>query len=128
MAKKFSINDDDVAMVTALQSKVKSSREEKRKEETPKAFKKPTTDYIRLDLIVRDTVKSKVAYITKEGKNVERPIMIQTERVKVDYKEYVYTMAKLNGVSATEYIQNLIDEDMKANKDKYKKVKKLSRV
>lgn len=73
-----------------------------------KPFKKPNSDYYRLDLIVRELESGKM-----------------TEAIKTDYKEYLNTMAAVEGVSITKYIHSLLDDDMKKRSKEYEAVKKV---
>ena len=60
-----------------------------------KPFKKPNSDYYRLDLILRDVV---------DGKMVED--------IKTDYMSFVKEEAHKHRVSIAKYIQSLIDKQM----------------
>lgn len=73
-----------------------------------KPFKKPNSDYYRLELITRETVDGKL-----------------TETIKTDYKDYLVKMAAVDSVSITKYIHKLIDNDMKKRKKDYEEIKKL---
>ena len=73
-----------------------------------KPFKKPNSDYYRLDLIVRELESGKM-----------------TEAIKTDYKEYLTTMAAVEGVSITKYIHSLLDDDMKKRNKEYEAAKKV---
>jgi hypothetical protein len=73
-----------------------------------KPFKKPSSDYYRLDLVTRGLNNGKM-----------------TETIKMNYKEYLRKMAAAEGVSVTKYIHNLIEKDMKKNKKEYQKVCKV---
>lgn len=82
--------------------------ENKAKKEVVKPFKKPNSDYYRLDLVLREVVGGKMA-----------------ETIKTDYKGYVETMAAIEGTSITKYIQSLIDRDMNERKATFEEAKKL---
>lgn len=106
-------------MMAGLSSQVKEIKQKQRKEDPErkkaaelKPFNKPSGDYYRLDMVVRDTIK---------GAN-NHPIT--TEAIKVDYKDYISTMAAAERVSITKYIHRLIDEDMEKNKRRYKQLKR----
>ena len=75
----------------------------KAKTDTQRPYKKPNSDYYRLDLVKRSTVLNNTT---------NRRIL--TESIEKDYREYI------NGVrgcaSITEYIHKLIDTDMVQNK------------
>lgn len=86
---------DTVAVVT--QSDEKQST-------VVKPFKKPASDYYRLDLVKRQTV------VKEKGKG--NRVMI--EDVDTDYREYLDSVR--GTMSITAYIQALLDKDMKANK------------
>jgi hypothetical protein len=73
-----------------------------------KPFKKPNSDYYRLDLIAREIVNGKM-----------------TADIKTNYKEYLEIMAAVEGVSITRYIQGLLDTDMSKRKQLYKAQKEL---
>lgn len=73
-----------------------------------KPFKKPNSDYYRLDLIVRELESGKM-----------------TEAIKTDYKEYLTKMAAVEGVSITKYIHSLLDDDMKKRSKEYEAAKKV---
>jgi hypothetical protein len=74
-----------------------------------KPFKKPNSDYFRLDLIVRGLAKGKM-----------------TSDIRVNYKDYLETMAAAEGVSLTKYIHGMIEREMnsKAYKQKYEQIVK----
>lgn len=82
---------------------VTTTKPEKISEPPKKPFKKPNSDYYRLDMISRAIVG---------GKTVET--------IRTNYKEYVETMASSDGISITKYIQNLIDADMRKPKNRQK--------
>lgn len=86
---------DTVAVVT--QSDEKQST-------VVKPFKKPASDYYRLDLVKRQTV------VKEKGKG--NRVMIKD--VDTDYREYLDSVR--GTMSITAYIQALLDKDMKANK------------
>lgn len=69
-----------------------------------KAFKKPTTDYYRLDLVKRKTVAK------QQGKGSK----VMIEDIETNYREYLDSVR--GTMSITGYIQALIDKDMKAKK------------
>lgn len=90
-----------------------------------KAYKKPNSDYIRLDLVIRKVTNKA---IVNESKNTERQFVdpgkykgkvwqrqVLTEEIETDYKTYLQARAKEENTSITRYIQNLIAEDMKKN-------------
>lgn len=77
------------------------------------SFKKPRGDYYSLDLVVRDTVETQIEYKTKGGRTVARSIMVQTEGIKRNYKEYLERRAGEERTSITKYIHSLIEEDMR---------------
>jgi hypothetical protein len=83
-------------------------RATKEQEQPQKAFKKPNSDYYRLDLIVRGVQDGRL-----------------TSEIKTDYKEYLETMSALDGISITKYIHSLIDSDRKNREKIYKDLKKL---
>jgi hypothetical protein len=90
-----------------IENMERSKKQPPVKLQTP--FKKPNSDYYRLDLIVRGVAMGKM-----------------TSDIRVNYKDYVETMAAAKGISITKYIQSLIDKDMntKANKQQYEELKK----
>lgn len=110
MAKKLTIDNSTEDLFAALPGKAKSDLHKQRE---PEPFKKPTGDYYRLDMVVRDTIKGKKGH----------PVI--TEKVLADYKDYVNTMAGAEHISITKYIHRLIDEDMAKNSKKYKQLKKI---
>lgn len=69
-----------------------------------KPFKKPASDYYRLDLVKRQTVAK------EKGKG--NRVMI--EDVDTDYREYLDSVR--GRMSITAYIHALLDKDMKAKK------------
>lgn len=84
-----------------------------------KPFAKPSSDYYRLDLVVRGTVKVDEEYKrTRNGKTstIKRKVVMQTDEVIKDYKTYLTARANAENVSITKYIHNLIDADMKKHK------------
>lgn len=66
-------------------------------------FKKPNSDYLRLDMIIRKVADGKM-----------------TSDVRKNYMEYVKAMARIEGVSMTKYLQNLIEKDMQIEENKHK--------
>ena len=112
MALKKNINlDDTMDMLNGISEQVKESKQKQREPEKP-PFKKPTSDYYRLDMIVRETIPGKKGH----------PVI--TEDIKADYKDYISTMAAAEGVSITKYIHKLIEMDMYVHKSDYKRIKK----
>lgn len=111
MAKRTQIDNDTLAMFSELGNRVKQSRAKEHQEQ----FKKPTSDYYRLDLVVRDTAMGSKGH----------PIM--TKDIKKDYKEYLSIMSKAEGISMTKYLHKLIEEDMQSKEKQYKAIKKLTR-
>ena len=101
MAKRTQIDDDTLNMLNGVGSKVKESRAKQR---TVTPFKKPNSDYYRLDLVVRESVPG------SKGHNV------MCEDIKADYKAYLDSVR--GTMSITKYIHNLIEQDMKKNKAK----------
>lgn len=93
---------------------------------TSKPFRKPTSDYIRLDLVIRkksivakeNTSTSNHDLInnpgTYKGKVWNRQVI--TQDIEKDYKTYLEQRANETGLSVTKYIHNLIDADMEQNK------------
>lgn len=91
-----------------------------------KKFQKPTSDYIRLDLVIRkkqtiaikNTSTSNHDLInepgTYKGKVWNRQVI--TQDIEKDYKTYLEQRADATGLSVTKYIHNLIDADMEQNK------------
>lgn len=73
-----------------------------------KPFKKPNSDYYRLDLIVRGVADGKM-----------------NETIKTNYKDYLSVMTAVDGISITKYIQALIDNDMKNRNKEYTAAKKI---
>lgn len=125
MASKSKLSqalDDSSSYLANAKDVVKQARKSER--ETPKSFKKPTSDYYRLDLVVRGTKAEKTTYTTKKGTKVITPVDIQTETIVKDYKSYLSDMAQADGISLTKYIHKLIDADMELNEKKYKKILK----
>lgn len=115
MALKKNINlDDTMSMLDGISNQVKESKQKQREPERP-PFKKPTSDYYRLDMIVRETIQGKKGH----------PVI--TEDIKTDYKDYITVMANAEGLSITKYIHKLIDQDMEQNKRKYKQLCKLNK-
>lgn len=115
MALKKNLNlDNTMNMLSGLSEQVKETKQKQREPEK-KPFKKPRGDYYNLDMIVRETIPGPKGH----------PII--TEGIKVNYKDYIQAMAAGEGLSITKYIHKLIDEDMEANKDKYKKISKLKK-
>lgn len=111
MAKKdLKAAAQQASSFVGLQDKAQSTTA---KQFSATAFKKPNSDYYRLDLVVRDTVTN--------GKS--KPKMV--ESIKVNYKEYLTIMSGYEGVSITKYIQGLIDADMKKNKELYNDLQNL---
>lgn len=109
MAKKLETDIDALNMISGMSKRVKESRSKERQAPT---FKKPSSDYYNLDMVVRDTVMGTKGH----------PII--TEGIRTNYKEYIRTMAGIEGISITKYIHNLIDADMMQNEKKYKALKK----
>lgn len=68
-----------------------------------KPFKKPNSDYYRLDLIVRGVVDGKM-----------------TEDIKVDYMSFVKEQAYKRRESVAKYIQALINKEMHKDKSAYR--------
>lgn len=68
-----------------------------------KAFKKPASDYYRLDVVVRKTAK------TDRGYNVVR------EDIDKDYRKYLKMISHKNETTIAKYLQKLIEEDAKAH-------------
>ena len=68
-----------------------------------KPFKKPNSDYYRLDLIVRGVVDGK-----------------QTEDIKTDYMSFVKEQAYKRRESVAKYIQGLIGKEMNKDKSAYR--------
>lgn len=93
-SKRTQIDNDTLDMFNELGSRVKQSRAKEHKE----PFKKPTSDYYRLDLVVRDSVPG------DKGHNV----MIKD--IKTDYRAYLDSVRGTQSI--TKYIHNLIDKDM----------------
>lgn len=73
------------------------------------AFKKPNSDYYRLDLVTRQQ--------DAKGKMIEA--------IKTDYKAYLTAMARAEGLSLTKYLHKLIDEDMERNAKRYEELKQV---
>jgi len=111
MAKKFDILSEQISNAKPKETAVKTERVTANvgapitPVSTPvfniKPFKKPNSDYYRLDLIIRDTVMGAKGH----------PVM--TEQVKTNYKEYLEQRAHEEHKSISDYIHSLIDEDMK---------------
>lgn len=99
--KRTTIDSDTLNMLNGVGNKVKESRQRQRAVEP---FKKPNSDYYRLDLVVRDSVPG------TKGHNV------MTENVKTNYKEYLDSVR--GTMSITKYIHSLIEQDMKKHKVK----------
>lgn len=115
MALKKNLNlADTMTMLNGLSDQVKTTKQKQRGPEA-KPFKKPRGDYYNLDMIIRETIPGPKGH----------PIL--TDKIKVDYKEYIQAMAAGEGLSITKYIHKLIDQDMETNKDKYKKISKLKK-
>lgn len=126
MTKKKLGSDNIFDMLDESSEQVKESKQKQReilKHQEPeiKPFKKPGSDYYRLDMVVRDTKQSKVSY-ELNGKRIETTKPISTEDIVKDYKSYVSTMAAAEGISITKYIHRLIDNDMELNSKKYKQL------
>lgn len=123
MAKNLKFDESTEDLFAALPGKAK---EEIHKQKEPKVetFKKPTGDYYRLDMVVRDTATIRKKVTTRTG-TIERNFEVTTEKVKADYMDYIKTMAAAEGISITKYIHRLIDEDMAKNSKKYKQLKKI---
>lgn len=68
-----------------------------------KSFKKPNSDYYRLDLIVRGVVDGR-----------------QTEDIKTDYMSFVKEQAYKRRESMAKYIQELIGKEMDKDKSAYR--------
>lgn len=106
MAKKLDLKAAAQANdFTGMQQKAEDATA---KQFTKAAFKKPNSDYLRLDLVVRDT--------THTG-TCGKPKMI--EKVRADYKTYIEAMSGLEKISMTKYIHKLIEMDMERNKNVY---------
>ena len=97
MAKRrTTIDTDTLDVIDGLKNKVKESRE---KERSKQPFTKPSSDYYRLDLVLRETIPGSKGH----------PIM--TEEIKTDYRAYINSVR--GNMSITKYIHSLIDQDMK---------------
>lgn len=96
-SKRTTIDNDTLVQLNGVGGKVKESRQRKRAV-TP--FKKPNSDYYRLDLVVRNSVLNETT-----GHNV------MVEDIKADYKAYLDSVR--GTMSITKYIHNLIEQDMK---------------
>lgn len=121
MAKTLKVDSGALDILDGAGDQVKQTKKKQRedqqkeydKHKTFKKFTKPVGDYYRLDMVVRETVPGR-------GKQ-----QVITEDIKVDYKDYVDTMAKAEGLnSITKYIHRLLDEDMAKNGKRYKQIKK----
>lgn len=66
-------------------------------------FKKPNSDYYRLDLVIRSVVDGKM-----------------TENIKTDYMSFVKEEAYNRRISITKYIQSLIDKQMNKKKSLFR--------
>lgn len=100
MAKKKTIDNDTLNMLNGLGSKAEQTfKETREKERKILPFKKPNSDYYRLDLVVRNNVPG------AKGHNV------MVEEIKTDYKAYLDSVR--GNMSITKYIHKLIDSDMK---------------
>jgi len=99
-SKRTQISDDTLDMFNELGSRVKQNRNKEHKA----PFTKPTSDYYRLDLIVRESIPG------AKGHNV------MTEDIKVNYREYLDSVRGTQSI--TKYIHSLIDKDMQRNKRK----------
>lgn len=110
--KKSLISDDITNMFSGMSKK---SYEKASKERGLQAYKKPSSDYYRLDLIVRDTIETTKQYTRENGKVISRPIPIQSDKILKDYKSYLTKRAKEESTSITKYLHRLIDADMKKN-------------
>lgn len=103
MAKKTKIDNDTLSMLSGLGTKAKESfKETREKEKNLTPFKKPNSDYYRLDLVVRDNVPG------AKGHNV------MVKDIKTDYKAYLDSVRGTQSI--TKYIHGLIDQDMKKHK------------
>lgn len=91
---KKGISTDTLTMINGMRDKTKAS-----KGKTRERFKKPSGDYYRLDLVVRDTAK---------GEN-GRAVML--EDIKTDYRAYIDSVRGTDSITA--YIHKLLDNDMK---------------
>lgn len=67
---------------------------------------KPNSDYHRLDLVIRKVESGKI-----------------TKEIEKDYKSYLGVMARVDDVSITKYIHNLIEKDMKKRNKEYELAK-----
>ena len=111
MAKKLKVDDSTLNMLDGVSMQVKASKQKQREPEKP-PFKKPVSDYYRLDMIIRETTPGKKGH----------PVI--TEDIKTNYKDYISTMAAAEGISITKYIHKLIDNDMELNSKRYKQLTK----
>lgn len=112
MAKKTLLSSDIMDTMNGL---TKKAQELASKDRKFVEFKKPTTDYYKLDLIIRKTRQTTTRYTRKNGQVIIRPILMQCEDIEKNYRAYLDERAKVNGVTISEYIHNLLDEDMRKN-------------
>lgn len=71
-------------------------------------YKKPNSDYFRLDLVIRGKNKG----ITENALDREQLVSTQTDEILVDYKTYLHDRASECGISITKYLHRLIEKDM----------------
>lgn len=114
MAKKNLLSSDIMDTMSGLTKKAQEVASKDRKKPIP--FKKPASDSLFLDLVIRDTEEVTTTYTRKSGKVIERKMIIQTEAIKKDYKSYLVARAEAEGISITKYIHGLIDADMSKHK------------
>ena len=108
MAKK-SLTDAAEALKIQTGKASQKAKAKTEKQFTKAKFKKPASDYYRLDLITRQQ--------DGHGKMIED--------IKTDYKAYISTMARAEGMSITKYIHKLLDADMKKNNKRYEELQEI---
>lgn len=118
MAKKEINIDEDLVNLSFSKLSHNMRKTERQEREPKKPFKKPQSDYLKIDLVKRGTDVDTRNYDRKKRgsdkiETITRSMTVQTEEIITDYRSYLDTVK--GDMSIQGYIQKLIEDDMRKN-------------